>query len=798
MNKYLKSAYRNLIKKRLFSFVNITSLTFGLVCALFIGTYVIYEFSYDQDIDDVERVFRVNNVYKGSQISVIVQTAIKPYLDAQVDQVELATRVQRTGPIVFKVGDLLIRERNGYYADPAILDILSFDLKLGSVNNALKQKQSILISESLSEKYFAGQNPLGKEIQIDEYVDGQPMKLLVGGVFKDVPANRHLRPDYLMSIDILGGFQNRPIDQEWGNSNCFTYVKLIDGVSADQINSQIANIVVENSEYDMTGSVLHLQPLRDIHMQNFVTFGDIPGKVSKQNMFILAGIGLLIVLLVCINFFNMSTARSLERAKEIGVRKSIGASRGNVMTQFMTESALQVTVGMVLSIILFEVLGDLLASFTGLSFNIGTMVESLGYLNFSLFIVSLWAILVVGSGFYPALIISKFKPVDSLKGKVNVGRSSVSLSKVLLILQFTITLTIGVVAVVIYSQVNYMQTKDPGFQRDAVVSVDIFDNKVKGPFVEELNQNPLIESVTFTDSNVIQVFNSSTGYSWLGKPKEEDIRIYHMSIDENFIASMNISLIEGRNFDLELTTDKSAVILNEAAAKVMGIESLETLPKVTSGSGEYERQLNVIGIVKNFQAGTLREKDKPMLMYQNPRRLFRAYIKLSETETASAIASIGSAWNSLIPDQPFEYNSLNEGYERILAKDKASGNTLLFFTIVSVAISFFGLFGMTSLNIQSRMKELGIRKILGAHYKDIFSAVSRQFKYTMLIALVIGVPLAWYLGNQWLNEFAHRINITTSIPLLVVSGMAVVGLITIYFCTQKFTRINPVQTLREQ
>ncbi len=797
MNKYLKSAYRNLVKRRLFSFVNIASLTFGLICALFIGTYVIYEFSYDRDITEVEKVYRVNNVRDGQETGVIVPTALKPYFDTQVDRIELASRVQRTGPIVFRVDDLLIRESDGYYADPEILDILSIDIKYGSREEALRARQSIIISESLSDKYFQGQSPIGKEIQIDEYVDDEPMKLLVVGVFKDLAANRHFQPDYLMSIDILKGFQSKPLEQEWSNSNCFTYVKLIDGVEVGQINDRIANIVVENSDFDMTGYVLLLQPVKEIHMQDFVAFGDIPGQVNESNMLILAGIGLLIILLVCINFFNMSTARSLERAKEIGVRKSIGATRGNVMIQFMTESALQVTIGLVLSIILFEVLGDVLSTFTGLSFNTGTMVASFGYQNFTLFVLSLWLVLVVGSGFYPSLVISKFKPVDSLKGKVNVGHSKVSLSNVLLALQFTITLTIGIIAVVVYSQVKFMQTKDPGFQRDAMVSVDLFDASVRSNFVENLNQNPLIESVAFTDSNVINIFNSSFNYSWPDKVEEENVRIYHMSIGLNFLESMGISMIEGRNFDPELTTDRDAVILNEAAAKLMGVVSLNDFPTITRGRDEYEKQLNVIGIVKNFQSGTLRESDKPMLLYQNPNRLFRAYIKLSESDQQEAIAGVEDAWNALVPDQPFEYRSLDAGYELILAKDKASGNTLLFFTLVSVAISFFGLFGMTSLNIQSRIKELGVRKILGAHYKDIFAVVSKEFRYTILTALVIGVPLAWFLGNRWLSDFSHRIDLTSTIPLLVVAGMACIGLLTIYFCTQKFTRINPVDTLRE-
>lgn len=797
MNKYLKSAYRNLIKKRLFSFVNIASLTFGLVSALFIGTYVIYEFSYDKDIKDHQSVFRVTMVKEDKVASVIVQTAIKPYLDNQVDQVDQAARVQRTGPMVFSVNDLLIRERNGYYADPEIFDILSLELAFGVKESALGAKESILISENLSQKYFPNESAIGKEIAFDASFNNKPIKLTVSGVLKDVKPNNHFRPDYLISIDVLKRFQSKPLDQEWGNSNCFTYLKLSPEVSEGQINERIANALVENSEHDMSGYSLQLQAVANIHMQDFVAFGDIPGQVAKSNMWILSGIGFLIVLLVCINFFNMSTARSLERAKEIGVRKSIGASRMNVIIQFMTESAMQVTIGLVLSIILVEILDESLTSLTGLNFSIDAMIGAVGYLNFTGFVIALWLFLVVGSGFYPALVISKFKPVESLKGKVMLGKSKIRLSKVLLVLQFTITLSIGIMAVIVYSQVRYMQIKDPGFQRDAVVSVDLFDPAIRNEFVESLKQNPLIETVTFTDSNVIDIFNSSYNYRWEGKSEADDILIYHMSIDEKFLTSMNLTLIEGRNFKEDLSTDENTIIINEAAAKIMGIQSLENFPVVTNGTGERERTLNVVGLIKNFQSGTIREKDKPMILYHNPNRLFRAYVKLSDEKIALAIAGIAEVWNELVPDNPFEYKSLDEGYERILAKDKASGNTLLFFTMVSVAISFFGLFGMTSLNIQSRMKELGIRKILGAHFKDIFGAVSKQFKYTMLIALIVGVPLAWFLGSQWLDEFTHRIDLTSTIPLLVVGGMSLIGLVTIYFCTQKFTRINPVKTLRE-
>ncbi|OEK04764.1 ABC transporter permease [Roseivirga misakiensis] len=798
MNKNLKSAVRNLVKKRLFSLVNIASLTFGLVCALFIGTYVIHEFSFDRQINEHESVYRVTNLRDNNERGVIIQTAIKPYLDTQVDQVDQAARVQRSAPKVFKVADKLIRERNGYYADFEVLDILGFEIVEGNQNEALKAKESIIISEALSEKYFSNTSAIGQVIELNKRNSDVPLKLTVSGVFKNVQPNNHFRPEYLISMDVVASLGHKPIDQEWGNANCFTYLKLKEGVDPEQIDTRIKDLVVENSPYDMGGIYeLKLQPLADIHMQDFVAFGDIPGQVSKSNMFILSGIGFLIILLVCINFFNMSTARSLERAKEIGIRKSIGASRRNLVVQFMTESALQVSIGLVLSVILVEVLDESITSLTGLNFNVNAMVLAFGYFNFACFTLGLWLFLVVGSGFYPALIISKFKPVESLKGKINMGRSKVGLSKILLVLQFTITLSIGIIALIVYSQVSFMQVKDPGFQRDTMISVDIFDRDTGKSFLNELKKEPLIESISFTDSNVINIFNSSTGYSWPGKSPDATVRMYHMSIDDQFIPSMGIELLAGRNLDDDLSTDDNSILVNQAAAKLMGIESFDELPIITNGKGEYETKLNVIGVIKNFQSGTLRDADKPIILRRNQQRLFRACIKLAPTNQDKAIASINRVWDSLIPDEPFEYAAMNESYERMLAKDKASGNTLLFFTVISVAISFFGLFGMTSLNIQSRIKELGIRKILGAHYKDIFGAISREFKYSMLLALLIGVPLAWTLGSQWLNEFTHRIELTSAIPIKVAVGMSVLGLLTVCFCMLKFTRKNPVDTLRE-
>ncbi|MFY0592128.1 FtsX-like permease family protein [Roseivirga sp.] len=797
MNKNIKSALRNLVKRRLFSIVNITSLTFGLLCALFIGTYLIYEFSFDRQIKEHESVFRVTSVRDNNEQGVIVPTAIKPYLDTQVDQVAQAARAQRTGPLVFRVDEELIRERNGYYADPELLDILSIAIHKGEGEQALKTNGTILISEELSQKYFPNESAVGQEIKIDTWFEEEPVRLVVRGVFNTVKPNNHFRPDYLISIDVLKKGSRKPLSQEWSNSNCFTYVRLINDVSAGLIDERIADIVVENSDFDMSGYKLQLQPVTNIHMQDFTAFGDIPGQVSKSNMYILSGIGLLIILLVCINFFNMSTARSLERAKEIGIRKTIGASRKSLMIQFMTESAMQVSIGLILSVILVEVFDESITSMTGLSFNLNAMIGAFGYYNFCSFVVLLWFFLVIGSGFYPALIISKFKPVDSLKGRINVGTSKVGLSKVLLVLQFTITLSIGIIALVVYNQVSFMQVKDPGFQRDTMVSVDLATPEIRKAFVNELEKEPLVESVAFTDSNVINIFNSSTGYYWPGLPEDETVRMFHMSIDDQFIPSMGITLLAGRNLNDELTTDDNSVILNESAAKIMGIQDFDNLPSITNGKDKYERKLNVIGVIKDFQSGTLRDKDKPIIFYRNKRRLFRACIKLSGNNTAQAITSINQIWDSIIKDEPFEYASMNDDYERILAKDKASGNTLLFFTVVSVAISFFGLFGMTSLSIQSRVKELGIRKILGAHFKDIFGAISKQFKYTMLLALLIGVPLAWFLGDQWLNEFTHRIDLTTLIPLQVVIGMSLLGLITIYFCMLKFTRKNPVETLRE-
>lgn len=802
MNKYLISAYRNLVKRRLFSLVNVIGLTFGLVCALYIGTYVIYEFSYDTFYKDTSNIYRLNKTSPTksgqAQTDVILPTALKPHFDEHFDQIAQSARIQRTGPMVFGAGESKVRERNGFYADPELLQILEVPVVQGDGTAALGSAEGILISESLSRKYFPEGSALGESISISPYYNTTSrMELVILGIYKDFPVNTHFKPDFLFSIELLKKRQRKPLAEEWSNSNAFTYVKLMEGVDQASVNALIADLLVKNNTYDMTGHRLYLQPISEIHMQDFVAFGDLPGQIKKSNLYILSGIGVLILLLVCINFFNMSTARSLERAKEIGIRKSVGASRMNVIVQFMIEAALQVTVGLVLSIILFEVSDGVFASITGASFEVGVMISAFGLGQFLIFVGLLWLALVFGSGFYPALVISRFKPVDSLKGNVRLGGRGFNLGRLLLTVQLVITLVISIVAFTIYGQVSFMEKKDPGYDRDAMISLMVFNNNALPLFHEAFEQNPLIERFSFTDDNLLRVFNAASDYSWPGKDKDERIKVFRLSIDDRFLPSMGIELIAGRNFNPDLKTDDQAVLLNESAAKLMGISSMTDFPAITKGSGEYEETLQVIGITKDFQAGTLREEDKPIVMYRNSKRLFRAYIVLNKQQTARGLKSIEDTWNKLMPDQPFEYQNLNEVYESMLSKDRASGKTLLFFTVVSVAISFFGLFGMTSLNVQSRMKELGIRKILGAHFKDIFSAVSKQFRATMLIAILIGIPLAWLIGQRWLDEFTHRIQMGAILPLVVILGMTVIGALTLYSCTLRFIRMNPVDTLRE-
>ncbi|MCE7990509.1 MAG: FtsX-like permease family protein [Roseivirga sp.] len=799
MNKLnLKTAIRNLRKKRLFAFVNIGGLTFGMLCALFIGTYVMHELSYDKFYPDYERIYRVNvNRNKGglTEKGVIGPTGLKPYFDENIGQIEVAVRLQRSASAIFEKEQEFFKETGGFFADVEFFNLFGIKLLEGDAANALTRPEAIVISESLKEKYFGDAPALGKSITTMRAYDRLAQTYQVGGVYPDFPGNSHLSPDYLLSFEKLRLNQKRPVDAEWSNFNAFTFVKLHEKAHVEAVNALIKDqIVAGSTQFDMHGNSVLLQPIAEVHMQDFVAFGDMSGQVKKSSIYVLSGIGVLILGLVCINFFNLSTARSLERAKEVGVRKSVGASRRNLMGLYLTETGLQVILSLLLALILFEVSGDYFGGLLGTNLSMGEMVNSLGLINFLAFTLALVTVLVIGAGFYPSFIISGFRPIESLKGKVKLNPSKFSLGKSLLVIQFVITLAIGIVASIIYAQVDYMENIDPGYNRQSVISVQLYNSEELKSFGEELSADPLISSVTYLDDNLQKIFNSSTDYVWEGKPEDQQVRVYRLSVDNNFLESMDMKLLQGRGFDPNLSSDENSVILNENAARLMGISSLANFPTIRKGE---EKTLNVIGIVANFKAGDFRENDKPVLLYRNPGRFYQAYIRLNSQNIPAALKSVEAEWKSSIPGTPFEYRFLDDQYERLLAKDRQTSSVLLFFTGLSILISFIGLFGMIRLRVQSRLKELGIRKILGAGFRQVIGSVSREFVFYLILAVVVGIPLAIYTGNIWLAEFAERISVTAMLPAFVVLIMAAIGLITLLFSTLPLTRLNLVETLKE-
>jgi len=797
-NLEFKTALRSLRKKRLFALVNMGGLTFGLLCALFIGTYVLHQFSFDKHHPDAESIYRVllNRDSNGlKEKSVLGPTGMKPLLDENLAQVKLAARIQRAGQMVFGAGEEFLKENGGFYADKSYLELFGTSLVEGNESNALDEPYGLVISQSLKEKYFGDEPAVGKTLELSSAYRTEFNEYVVRGVFADVPKNAHFRPDYLLSMERLRLRQNRPIDAEWSNFNAFTYVKLAEGVDKVELEGLIDKAIETTSaNFDERGHSVFLQPIADIHMQDFVAFGEIPGQVSRSTMFILMGIGGLILILVCINFFNLSMARSLERAKEVGVRKSVGASRFQLIRLYLIEGGIQVAVSLLLAVILFEMSGNVISSYLGIPVSMAQMTTGLGIGTFIAFAILLCSVLIIGAGMYPALVLSGFQPVEALKGKVKLKSNRFSLRQSLLVIQFMITLVIGIVASIIYSQVNFMETADPGYARESTVSFQVFDDDKMSRFAQELRTNPLVGSVTFGDGNIWELFNSSSDYNWEGRPEDQQYRVYRLSIDNNFIDAMDITLLEGRSFDEKLASDSSSVILNESAATLMGISSLADFPTIRKG----ETVLNVVGIVKDFQVGSFRQANRPVVLWHNPGRLFNAYVRLNSTNKAAALKSIETTWKEVMPKKPFEYRFLDEAYEAILEKDRVTSQVLLFFTGLSILISFIGLFGMIRLRVQYRQKEMGIRKILGATFVQILNVVSKEFAIYLFLAVLAGIPIAVILGRSWLDKFADRISIGISQPVLVVLGMGLIALCTLLLSAFPLNRLNLVETLKDE
>lgn len=797
LQNYFKVAFRNLLRYKGFSFINISGLTLGLTACLLIALFVRDELQFDKFIPEGERIFRIYNQDGGEQHPT-TPPMFGTTLDEEFPEVEEVVRVLKiNSKDLFEVGSKKMYEEGGIAADPTFFDIFPLSFKYGSPVKSLNEPTSIVLSEEMAERYFGNSNPVGEEIIFEK------TPLLVTGVFQNNP-KFHLNINYIVRVAIVGIPDERMKSWHWQQFN--NYVKLKSGIDVDAFESKFQKVVTEKTRPIMRDGdhPYHpkFQPLHKIHLYsaNFKNeWLAVRGNITYVRA--LGIIAIFILLIACFNFINLATARSLQRAKEVGVRKTIGGSRKQLMIQFLGETMLLTFISTVLSVCLTFLLLPWLNQFTEkhITFDLFTNPVIL----VSLFLLAL--LVGVFAGFYPAMFLSGFKPVRVLKGGVsNDSPDKIQwLREGLVVVQFSLTVLLIISALVVYKQVSYLHNKDLGLNKEQIMFFPMRGDKMFAnheTFKNQLLQSPGVSSV-------------SIGYGFPGDmvagdqitvPAQGEQKTYnatHLMVDYDYIKTLKLKLVAGRDFSKETVTDKDeAFIINETGVKELGFKTPENAvgKKLQWEVDDSLKRGYIIGVVKDFNYKSLYDKIGITVLHIFPRDYWKVAVKLEGQDFENSIAQIKKVWKSFSPDYPIEYRFLDESFEQMYKAEDKLKTLLLIFTAIAIFVGCLGLFGLAAYAIERRTKEVGVRKVLGADTSTIVALLSKDFLKLAAIAAFIAFPIAWFLMVKWLQDFAYRIEIP--VWIFFVSGfMAIlVAFLTVIYHALKAATTNPIKHLRTE
>ncbi|HYE55423.1 MAG TPA: ABC transporter permease [Chitinophagaceae bacterium] len=804
---YLKTAWRNLLKNKVFSFLNILGLAIGLCCFMLIAMYVLDELSFDKHHVKADRIYRVNSDIKfgGSELRLPVSPDIMgATLKKDYPQVEEYTRIySSSGPKLVKKGNDFINEPDVCHADSTIFRVFTLPLLSGDANTALNEPNTVVISESAAKKYFDTKDAVGKMLETN---DNNSTVYKVTGVMKDMPENGHFRFDMLFSMD--------NVNYGWGNftsHNFHTYLLLKPGTSPQEFEKnftgyinryvlpQVRQFMQINSidEFEKSGNKLtySLMALRDIHLRSDRPFEITPPR-SIQHVYIFSAIALLVLLIACINFMNLSTARSANRAREVGIRKVLGTRRQQLIAQFLSESTLIVIISMVLAL---GLAGIVLQLFNNIASKSLTLTD---LLNIKLLPVLIALPFVVGlfAGSYPAFFLSAFKPIDVLKGKLKSGARSGGFRSVLVVFQFFISIGLIICTIVTFRQLNYIQTKNLGFSKDQVLIIN--DAYALRNNLDAYKQEMLkIAGVTSaTVSGFLPVSNSwrndNTYSTEAVMDAKNGFNMQTWRVDHDYFKTMGMEIKSGRAFSRDFGSDSSGIVINEAVAKIMGMED-PVGKKLYARPDDTVISYTIIGVIKNFHFESLREGIAPLCfrLGSSPGSLC---MKVESKNIPAVLKQAEAKWKAMAPGMPFSHRFLDESFDEMYRTEQRFSNLALTFAVLAIVVACLGLFGLASFIAEQRTKEIGIRKVLGLSVQGIVKLLSKDFLILVLIAFVVASPLAWYFMHTWLQDFAYRVDIAWWVFALAGALAVMIALITVSFQAIKAAMMNPIKSLRTE
>jgi putative ABC transport system permease protein len=794
----LRSGFRNLRRHKGFSLINIAGLSLGLTVCLLIGLFVRDEKQYDGFVPGSENIYRVYQKTKGD-VNNIIATAPPAFavaLKQNFPEVEEAVRVMAfNSKQLFEANDKKLYEENGFLVDSNFFEMFPLHFRYGSAAKVFSDPKSIVISAAMSEKYFGKENPVGKNLTLSKFV------MQVQGVLEN---NRkfHLPLNFLISVNAAEYPADRMQSWQWYAFN--TYVKLKNGTSAGQLQAKFQNFSTPFLKGEGDINVPYFQPLRQVHLysSDFKYDMSIRGNITYVKA--LTIIAIFILLIACFNFVNLATSRSLKRAKEVGVRKTIGAGRKELVTQFIGETILMAAISMVIAIMATWLLLPFLNWFTEKSI----VFDLVSNPKIGLILVALTLVVGILAGFYPALVLAAFQPVKVLKGSFvpdTAQGGTPWLRHGLVVIQFSLSVLLIISAIVVISQVRYMHNKDLGFRKEQVLFFPMKGENLQknyASFKNELMRYPGIASV-------------SVGYGFPGdmfgdglmtvkeKPEVKPTRTTQLMVDEDYITTLGLKLLAGRNFSKDIGGDVNAYIINETAVRELGLGSAEeaigkTLSWPTWRKPDSLKTGPVIGVVKDFHYKSLHEKVEPAALQIYPQAYSKVAVKINGSKIETTIAEIKNIWSRYSPDYPIEYNFLDESFGKMYKGEDKLKTLLTLFTAITIFVSCLGLLGLAATAAERRKKELGVRKVLGATVKGLVVLLSKDFVKLVLISLLLASPVAWYFMNQWLDNFPYRITISWWMFAVAGALAVVLALLTVSFQTVKAALSNPVKNLRTE
>ncbi len=790
LKMYFKIALRNFVKDRFFSLINISGLAVGISVVLLIGLFVVHELSFDRFHSKAERIFRlVTHLEMGGNIGDLNSTfpLLAQAVEADIPEVQEAVRLSSQNGITLKAEEKVFSEDEILFADPNFFKVFDFNLVAGASANALVKPNQVILTTKLVEKYFGTTDfsrVVGKSVLLDQEV------FEISGVVEPAPVSSHFHFNAIASLASTD--QGR--DETWNNMNVQTYLLLKDQSAIDEVVRKIGQVYLKHipnfDKFEKEGVVIQsmAQPLVDIHLHSNVQ-GEYEPNGSIINLYIFGSVALIVLLLACVNFINLVTARSANRAKEVGVRKVLGSASRQLIKQFMLESVSTVFIATLLALGVVELLRSPFNALSGkeLPFDLLLSLPSLGILVFFVLVLGLVA------GSYPSFYLASFKPAQVLKGKVRSGFRSSSLRNVLVTLQFVISIVLITCTFILHDQLTFMRSKKLGFDKDNILIIDNGDREVKQEaFVNSVKQIPAVDNVGSALSRPIDDYNGIPVTTEFDRDNRKLLNV--STIDYSFLTTLNYQIIEGRNFSEAISSDSTGVILNERAANYLFGEKKAIGKKIY-----YDRKegYTVIGIVKDFNFESLRNEVRPLVFFPGFNQRF-LHLRLKPGNHQATIRSIEELWVKQNPDQPFTYAFLDESYGRLFVQEKKLGTLFTVFTSLALFIACLGLLGLAAYMAEQRKKEISVRKVLGATLLQVFTLMSTDFAKIILIAYGISVPIAYFTMKEWLNSFAYRVDVS---PLLLILGgvlVIIVALLTVSYQAIRAGFVNPVDSLKEE